>query len=109
MTSLEKRLITAMNIGITIEHMDGHRWIQSHETEYFNFDLELSKNGIALNNKIYGTVEDALDIIDYCLMLMGKKKLEDGCWFHIDDIIGTYKGFDMSRITITENGKGGVF
>jgi len=99
------RLATASNLGITIEHADGHRWIRSRPTNWFDFDEVLRERGVLLNNKIYGSVEAALDTIDAALRLCGHKTLEENCWFS-DDIYSS--GHDESRITKVSTGKGGL-
>ena len=109
MTSLEKRLIVLSNLGIRIEHKDGHRWIEDEATEYFHFDYILKKHGILLNNKIYGSLEDALDIIDHCLINMGKGSLEEMYYYDDHEILRTEEEIDKSRIDFVEKGKGGLF
>lgn len=110
MTNLEKRLVTLSNMGICIIHRDGHRWIESIQGFGEDFDLheELKNNGISLNNKIYGTLSDALDIIDKCLLKMGHNSLLESFWMDEEDIIGTF-GNDDSRIDFVEKGKGGLY
>lgn len=109
MTDLEKRLIVLSHLGITIEHCNGHRYIYCRETEDFDFDRILNLNGVSLNNKIYGTLLDALDIIDYCLVKCNCKTLLDNFWFDEFDISGDRKRpFDSSRVDLVERGKGGL-
>lgn len=110
MTNLEKRLVSLSNFGICIYHADGHRWIEFCDdfNESFNFEEQLKEYGVALNNKIYGTLSDALDIIDRCLCIMGKGTLLDNFWMDEEDIVGSF-GFDDSRIDRVEKNKGGLY
>lgn len=68
MTSLEKRLISLMDCGITIQHTngdaeDGHRYIVGiEENELFT---SLKENNIVFSTKIYGSLLDALNYIDF--------------------------------------------
>ena len=108
LTTLEKRLVVANNLGIIITHADGHRWIESHKIGCFDFDAKLKADGISLNNKIYGSLEDALDIIDECLKMMCLLTLEDNFWGDESDILGS-DGLDKSRIDIVKYGEGGLY
>ena len=108
LTDLEKRLISLSNLGIIIEHSSGHRWIYSKDTESFDFNLELEKHGVCLNNKIYGSLIDTLDIIDKCLELIGHKSLLESYWMDIEDILFKHT-FDESRIDVREPNNGGIY
>ena len=107
MTQLEKRLIVLSQLGIRIEHRDGHRWIEYTPSDTFDFEHMLKMDGILLNNKIYGTLEDALNIIDRCLTRCNVKTLLENFWYEEREIIG--EGiFDETRIDYVEQGQGGL-
>ena len=94
-----KRLAACMQIGVRIENDDGHRWLFSQECDrygsYKNEDGEWNEGGfiawlrdikkIYPNCKIYGTLEDALNYVDYLLKKAGARTLleiygEDSWW-----------------------------
>lgn len=109
LTNLEKRLIAAMDYGIRIKSKDGHRWIECSDVDLYNFDsfdAFLQEHGILLNNKIYGTYEDALDLIDKCFVMGGHKTLLESFWQDDDDVKGFLNQSD--RIDRREKGKGGL-
>ncbi len=107
MSDLEKRLISAMAMGIRIEFQDGHRWIISEPTEYFDFDNELCKHGIKINDKIYGGLIQALDIIDECLLKMDKETLLEMYWYPDDYITSIHE--PHNRIDIVSDNSGGLY
>jgi hypothetical protein len=109
LTDFEKRLITAMDYGIRIESRDGHRWIECSDVDlhnFYSFDAFLRRHGILLNNKIYGTYEDALDLIDKCFVMAGHKTLLESFWQDDDDVKGCLNQKD--RIDKVEKGGGGL-
>jgi hypothetical protein len=111
LTIFEKQLIALSSLGIWIEHCDGHRWINSQETEYFNFHEELEKHGIALNNKIYGGIKEVIVVVDKCFELMGRKSLLDvfdGLFEEEKHAYFIFSDFE-SRIDIVNKGEGGLF
>ncbi len=73
-TALEKRLIVAMDLGITIQHMDGHRYIVCADGER-NFAETATNAGFPFYGKVYGSLVDALDRIDFVRKKMGLKSL----------------------------------
>lgn len=104
-----KRLVALSAHGIYITHGDGHRWIECQETDRgYSYDEELRKNGILVNNKIYGGVIEAIDVVDKTMKEMyGYSLLE---WY--DDFIN--EEWDMlykwggKRIENTDKGSGGL-
>jgi hypothetical protein len=75
------RLIGAMHYGFRIEQSDGHRWIMLHSEEEADYRIpnETLKNaGVKYfiedtsdergMEKVYGTYEDCLDLIDEVLL-----------------------------------------
>jgi hypothetical protein len=97
MDSFTKRIIAAMAHGISIEHGDGHRWIcpqpSVHDFELFE-DMH-SLTGIYPSGKVYGSVADALDIIDAMLAHLGRQSLEE----YYDTVIAKNSGEEHFRIT----------
>lgn len=76
MTSLEKRLIAAMDCGITIQHMNGHRYIVCTDYER-NFEEVLTNHNVNFNGKVYGSLIDALNYIDFLRKKCGLDTLEE--------------------------------
>ena len=76
MTQLEKRLIVAMDLGITIQHMDGHRYVLCTDYER-DFMANAARAGCSFYGKVYGSLVDALDLIDFVRARMGQKSLEE--------------------------------
>lgn len=107
LTDLEKRLIVLSHLGITVNYADGHRWIYAIEGSGYDFNYELKKHGIMLNNKIYGSLSSALDIIDRCLELMGHKSLLESFFMDEYDILIPHR-LDNTRIDIVGTNEGGL-
>jgi hypothetical protein len=63
-TELEKRLIVASDLGITIQHMDGHRYIICASGER-DFVAAAGRHDVNFSGKVYGSLTDALDRIDF--------------------------------------------
>ena len=112
MTNLEKRLVALSHLGINITHESGHRWIESNENSDFDFHEYLNKTGIILNNKIYGGVEDALNVIDACfkqnsddtlLEFFEKYIEEEACKQYYET------AQEQNRIDLVEKGQGGLY
>lgn len=114
MSDLEKKLIILSYLGITIEHADGHRWIEYHETiNGFSFDKELKEHGLLLNNKIYGGVLQAINVIDRAIYYMWEMDLLE--FYNKIFLSQNYgveinwdSGHEDNRIKITETGEGGL-
>ena len=136
---LAKRLLAANQLGIYIKSADGHRWLvtgcppqqtstceASSELMESNFNATLQEQGIFVNNKVYGSFSEALDIIETALRKYNgnKKGLLD---IFNEDVSNNFEGekdspedeqrllFDpasketlMSRVTLTARGSGGV-
>ena len=96
-------LAEANRLGICIEEADGHWWINCVETYCgFDYNKHLDKHGVSVNSKIYGGILEALAVIDDSLRLCGGRGL-----IYTTDYLGEYVT-DMSRITRTEPGEGGL-
>jgi hypothetical protein len=110
LTKLEKQLIAMSHLGIRIEIADGHRWIRSEETDDFYFHQELEKAGVLLNNKMYGGLVEAIQVIDRCMCLLRRPLLEDyfNSVFDKDDVYSTSSDNGSSRIDIGDMGDGGL-
>jgi hypothetical protein len=110
LTSLEKVLMVISAHGIWIEHKDGHRWIECNpEPELTNFDEDLREAGVLLNNKIYGGVYEAIYVLNeawkrvYGMSIVAEfEKYWEKEWD-----VELYKT-DHKRITLVEEGKGGL-
>lgn len=80
--TLSRRLLGAMQLGITLVGRDGHIWIETvgqGDDVYADFDDILAAGGILINNKIYGGILQALDTIDEALRQCGHEPLEHVC------------------------------
>jgi len=70
---LTKRMLAAMNLGVYLKPADGHIWIHAdYDLEYGLAEILKSKK-ITINNKIYGGVLEALNVIDLALEKAGEK------------------------------------
>lgn len=67
--TLGKRLLAAMQIGIRIDQMDGHRWL------YVDEDAEFLVEGLKPRHKQYGSYSSALDAVDEELARLKKPTL----------------------------------
>lgn len=109
-TRREKRLIAAMCHGVYIDHRDGHRWIECDRDKEYNLHEMLRREGVMLNNKIYGGVDEALDVIDQALTSADFLSLEH-------DFDASFDAGDVecrslyadSRVDTVLKGTGGVF
>ena len=113
MTNYEKmfKQLFMLNQGRVYLHLaDGHTWIENEEGSLIDHDLR--KNGISVNNKIYGGLAQALDTMDEALQQAGYKPLvqEFDALFFVDAFyrVGA-GGVDESRIHKTTKGKGGLY
>jgi len=75
-TLLEKRLIALSQLGITIQHENGHRWILAMGTDYFDFNKECEIQKVYLC-KVYSGINCALDKVDEVLKYTNKISLID--------------------------------
>lgn len=110
-TYRERRLIAAMSLGIHIEFQDGHRWIEA--ADFLDGDVgfsgRLKAYGLLLNNKIYGGVDEALDVIDEALKAMDDKTLAErfNAYFDEEEHV-TGRSSYSDRVDMVEPGKGGL-
>jgi hypothetical protein len=77
LTDLEKQLIVLSAHGIYITHEDVHRWINSVPQEAYDYEKELDAHGILVNNKIYGGVKEAVEVINATWLIMYDETLVD--------------------------------
>ena len=75
LTTREKRLIALMDMKTFIYEESGHRWISDDGDGHLNRILQ--QKGVALNNKIYGGWDEALDAVDLALNTAGQRMLEE--------------------------------
>lgn len=78
MTNYEKmfkQLFVLGNGGVYLELADGHTWISYDENAEHSIEVILRNNGIAVNNKIYGGIAEALDTMDEALQKAGQPSL----------------------------------
>lgn len=72
-----KRLLSAMMIGVGFAYADGHRWVQWHDVlDKLTLKERLEQEQIYPSDKIYGSIMDCLDYIDYLCKLVGWPTLE---------------------------------
>ncbi len=108
--ALTKRLLVLGQLGCRLESDSGHIWIEQAEgLDYDNYRLSgiLRKNGVRLNNKIYGGILEALDTIDEALKKCGEDSLLEK--YDEDELfLGNKFGPDLSRIDIVNKNNGGL-
>ncbi|MFH0938196.1 MAG: hypothetical protein V1899_02810 [Planctomycetota bacterium] len=110
MDTLARRLLALGQMGAYLVGMDGHIWIEQDE----NFDNEglagiLRDGGVALNNKIYGGVLEALDTIDEALR-RAKYVYPTLLQNYDEDILFLGEtGIGQNRIEVGSPGDGGIF
>ena len=79
-TKTTKRLLSLSFLNVTLSYAHGHRWLEFNdeaELEQTSLAESLEKHNIIANTKIYGSVIDALDYIDFLLKKVGRTDLED--------------------------------
>ena len=112
MANYEKmfKQLFVLNQGRVYLHLaDGHTWIENEEGSLIDYNLK--KNGISVNNKIYGGLAQALDTMDEAMQQAGYKTLVQ----EFDELFADsfYNvgagGVDESRIDKTTKGKGGLY
>jgi len=110
MTDLEKRLIACMDLGIYIYRADGHRWIHCDYDKDYNLNDILKKEGILVNDKIYGGYLEALEVIDKGLVMAKRPTLLESFnnSFDIKYDVEFVRDVD-SRVGITDKNKGGFY
>jgi hypothetical protein len=77
MDTFTKQLLSCSQLGIEISVADGHRWITANESIH-GFNLEeayFEKTGKYFNNKVYGSIYDALKRVDEILNESGRPTL----------------------------------
>lgn len=102
-----KRLLVMNDYGVYLKGADGHIWIElDQEAEYPH-----KFNSIALNNKIYGGVLEAIDTFDAALVEDGQLSLiaQWELWGKDVMFYGNKIGADLSRIDRVKSGQGGIF
>lgn len=73
-----KRLLSAMMIGVGFSYASGHRYISWHEVgDVLTLKERLEQKQIYPSDKIYGSVMDCLDYIDFLCKLVGWPTLEE--------------------------------
>jgi len=75
-----KRLLSLSFLNVTLSYAHGHRWLEFNEEEdceQVSLAESLEKYKISANTKIYGSVIDALDFIDFLLKKVERPTLED--------------------------------
>ena len=104
---LFKRLLALGNLGVYITRADGHYWLNVGEVDEGENAAEiLRREGIAVNNKIYGGFIEAIETMATALRMAGVKIDEteyDDEW-DFPPLIA-----DMSRIDRVKKGRGGIF
>ena len=97
-------LARANNWGIRITEADGHWWIWDDSEESYGYKSVLQRQGITVNNKIYGGIFEALAVIDKSLKMAGVEEGLDGYSF---EFMGHFE-VDGSRISQVPKNKGGL-
>ena len=74
------RLIAAMQLGICIRDQDGHRWLEAATDDDYppdesRFNYLLRTNGVSVNDKIYGSYLEALQVVDDALEMAKQPSL----------------------------------
>ena len=120
--SLAKRLLAANQNGLYVKQADGHRWIVSGCPPWEACDdscelmecpvlSALRDKGVSINSKVYGSVVEALDIIDLALKKVGYASLMETyeCMFGQDaqDVFQP-SGDIEDCITAVHAGEGGL-
>lgn len=100
-----KRLLVMNDYGVFLKGNSGHIWIEQSEDFPSPFD------SIALNNKIYGGVFEAIDTFDAALVADGQLSLINQWELWGKDVMfyGNKIGEDKSRIDKVKSGQGGIF
>ena len=110
LTDFEKQMVVLSAHGIYIEHQDGHRWINSTPLEYYDYDKDLAEHGIMVNNKIYGGVKEAIEVINETWRMMYSESLVESFDGRFDEEwdVNCCRDEPGNRITLTPKGRGGL-
>jgi hypothetical protein len=102
-----KRLLSASYLNITFDYASGHRWVTFHEDggDIESMYEKLEKHKLHPNTKVYGNIIDALNFVDYLLVKMSEKTLEQrfddfNNWGFDDEFVGEHTCWEDSG---TEN------
>lgn len=100
-----KRLLVMNDYGVFLKGNSGHIWIQLSEDFPSPFD------SIALDNRIYGGVFEAIDTFDAALVADGQLSLIAQWELWRKDVMfyGRNIGAAPGRITKVKSGQGGIF
>lgn len=102
-----KRLLALNQLGCWLRGEDGHIWIEYERDEDSCLLARiLSEGGISINNKIYGGVLEALNVVDAALQRAGHHKLIDTYCSEVS-FLGE-DTLDESRIIEVEKGNPGI-
>jgi len=105
--NLAKRLLSFMAMGGHLESDSGHIWIYSEDDEDRYFDSVVKKAGVSVNNKIYGGVLEALNVVDKALEYAGHPSLLDQ-WDEDYMFLGE-DTFRENRLDRCAKGTGGLY
>jgi hypothetical protein len=104
--NLFKRLLMLNQKGVYLNGADGHVWIEADEEA----DYPLQLKNVAVNNKIYGGVIQAIDVMDVALRMDGQPDLMDTWNEWGKDVLFLGRGeFDKSRIDMVDDERGGLY
>lgn len=104
--NLFKRLLMLNQRGVYLQGRDGHVWIENDSEIEYPFVL----HSVMVNNKIYGGVIQAIEVIDEALQIDGQGSLIDEWEKHGVHVLNLgYGGVDKSRIDKVSKGKGGLY
>ena len=111
MTNYEKmfkQLFVLNDSGIYLTIDSGHTWIEN--TDESSANRHLMEAGISVNNKIYGGIAQALDVMDEALQRAGCSSLvEVFDMMESDGYVIGKGGIDESRIDKTNKNEGGMY
>lgn len=104
--NLFKRLLMLNQIGVYLKGAHGHVWIELDEEAEYHLEFKQ----VAVNNKIYGGVIEAIDVMDEALRRDGQPSLMDTWEEWGKDVLFLGKGgVDESRIDEVQSGRGGLY
>ena len=76
-----KRLLSLSFLNVTLSYANGHRWLEFNEEvdcEQVSLAESLEEHNISvISGKVYGSVIDALDFVDFLLKKTKRDSLED--------------------------------
>ena len=100
------KMLLAMNqYGVYLFGRDGHVWIEQAEVDH-----PLTFDTIAVNNKIYGGVVEAIQTLNEALIRDGQDGLIDWWDEWVKDVLFLGDGgVAESRIDRVSKGKGGIY